>query len=85
MLNEFSSEVLGPMCVGFVLFFYAIIVWKVWKDRKMPKHKGKNKRARVNQADIAMKDAMSQVSGTPMSNGSISPIYFANQHNRDRF
>lgn len=78
-MHDFIDQALDILLPCLFVLAFLTIFWKAWRGRNNPKYKASN------YAENANKDFTSQVTGAPMSNGSISPIYLSNDQNRDRF
>ncbi len=82
-MQEFIERALGILLPCLFALAFVTIFWKAWRGRNNPKYK--TKRTAPNYAENANIDSIAHISGTPMSNGSISPIWLANQHHQNKF
>lgn len=79
-MKEFLSAVLdfSPL----ILLAFAVFL-NARRERKNPRNIKMGYSAYIH--SDASQDLMSQVSGTARRDGSISPLYYSNQQNRDHF
>ncbi len=82
-MHAFIDRAIEILLPCLFLLAFVTIIWKAWRGRNNPKYK--TRRTASNYAENAHKDLMAHTSGTPMSNGCISPIYLSNNQNRDHF